>query len=122
VENQIFRGLLSIGQRRARSMEPGSVDHGPDRRHALTGGEVILLVNLAAIIRTTDGTGRLFGHRYPCGVSPISRSRLHRRLLDLVLLDGFGPSDLAAGASGRVCIRHAKEKRCDLHPAAARMT
>ena len=92
--DQSLRGLLFIGQRRPRSMEPRSVGQWPDRRHPPTRGEVILLVHLAAIVRSTDGTGRLFRHRYPSGVTKISRSHLHRRLLDPVLRDGvrsFGP-------------------------------
>ena len=118
--NRSLRRALFIGQRWAGSMEPGPIDHGPDRRHAPTRGEVVLLVDLAAIIRIADGTGRLLGHRHPCGVTPISRSCLHHRLLGCCSTES-GASDLAAGFKGR-CIDRANGQRRDLHPSAARMT
>lgn len=83
-------------------MEPSSVDHWPDRRHTPARSEVVFFVHLAARTGSTDGTGRLFGHRHPCGISPISLSHLHRRWLIWCCSTGSDLPNLAAGSSSLI--------------------
>src|SRR5690606_19688559 len=116
--------LLFFAQRRSRSMEPSSVDHWPDRRHTPARGKVVFLVHLAAFTRSTDGTGRLFGHRHPCGISPISLSpmtHMHRRSCSWSSTTGSALPNLAADSTTLKCTNHDKKTCRVLHLAPLRM-